>query len=417
MESDKRGKVLIVEDDQGTAVLHCNCLMRRGFDAISVATSHEAMQALDANDIQVIVLDYRLSDGTTGLQFCENLKAAGCSVPVVIVTGFSQEQTAVESLRAGVRDYVTKSPDYLDYLPEAVERISEQERARETIRLRDEQHHQTQRIEAVGTLAGGIAHEFNNLLQAIQGYATFAIQGLPPEEQRFQDLKQVLKAVDQASALTRQILGFGRRQPLNLADVDLNQLVFDLMAMIQPLIGSQINVAFAADDAIGLVQADCDQLRHVLINLCVNARDAMPQGGNLLLRTEQRRIAAEQQQAARPELQPGNYVVLSVRDDGCGISDAIKEHIFEPFFTAKEAGKNTGLGLAMAYGIVRQHGGTIQVKTAPARGSTFEVFLPLKARAAAAEPVADCVADFALRPEQRRDQWDALDRSSLRDAS
>ena len=245
----------------------------------------------------------------------------------------------------------------------------------EALRKRDEQLRQAQKMEAIGTLAGGVAHEFNNLLQAIQGFTRYAMEGLSPWEQRYQDLEQVLQASDRATTLTKQLLGFGRRQALEFADLQPNQLVKDLIKMIHPLIGEHLIVQLSLSPRAPAIHGDAGHLQQVLMNLCVNARDAMPDGGTLTVQTDDLLVHGSDLESI-PELKPGRYLLLSVADTGCGIQPEHKEHIFEPFFTTKEIGKGTGLGLAMVYGIVQQHGGFIQLFSEPGNGCTFKIFLP-----------------------------------------
>jgi PAS domain S-box-containing protein len=231
-----------------------------------------------------------------------------------------------------------------------------------------------QRMESVGTLAGGVAHEFNNLLQTIRGYTQYGMQGLDPADQRWQDLDQVLKAAERAGTLTRQLLSFGRQQPLERRDVDPNQVVDELAQMLRPLIGAHIDLQLLPGD-VPQVNADAAQLQQVLMNLCINARDAMPDGGKLLLKTEHVEISSDFC-SAYPTFKPGSYVVLTVADTGCGMTPEVRQRIFEPFFTTKGVGEGTGLGLAMAYGIVQQHDGTIHVYSEPGKGTTFKIFIP-----------------------------------------
>jgi PAS domain S-box-containing protein len=254
--------------------------------------------------------------------------------------------------------------------------VTERVRAEARLRQKEEELRQSQKMEMVGQLAGGIAHEFNNLLQAIEGYTNYALDGLPPDQQRHQDLQQVLKASGRAATLTRQLLGFSRHQVLERKNIDPNQVVNELIAMLRPLIGAHIQVKTVLAEDAGVILADTGELEQALLNLCVNARDAMPSGGNLVLKTATRRLETEDIRHLRGRVKPGRYAVLTVADNGCGMSPETKRRIFEPFYTTKEVGKGTGLGLANVYGIVQQHGGTIEVESELGRGSTFEIYLP-----------------------------------------
>ena len=263
----------------------------------------------------------------------------------------------------------------LTLLMQGMWRLVQRKQAEEALRKKDEELRQSQKLEAVGQLAGGIAHEFNNLLQAISGHTGFAMEGLSPEEQRYQDLHQVRKAADRAAALTHQLLGFGRRQMLRRKNVAPNGVVADLGKLVGPVIGERIELDLTLGENVGTVLADPGELQQVLLNLCLNARDAMPSGGRLLVRTENVVLRTAIRTSAA-DVAPGRYAVISVTDTGWGMPSEVKERIFEPFFTTKEVGQGTGLGLATAYGIVEQHGGTIHVYSEPGRGTTFKVYLP-----------------------------------------
>ncbi|HUY33400.1 MAG TPA: response regulator [Pirellulales bacterium] len=243
---------------------------------------------------------------------------------------------------------------------------------------RDEQLRQSQKLEAVGLLAGGVAHEFNNLLQAIRGYTQFAMRDLPPDEQRFQDLEQVLQAAGRAATLTRQLLGFSRKEALRRVHVDPRQVVTDLVKMIKPLIGEHIEITTKVPREVGTLCADAGLLQQMLMNLCINARDAMPSGGRLTLSVKHVELS-ERYCALHTGVKRGPHVVFSLADTGCGMTPEVRNRIFEPFFTTKEVGRGTGLGLSMVYGIVQQHEGTINVYSEPGAGTTFKIYMPLVA--------------------------------------
>ncbi|HUJ82680.1 MAG TPA: PAS domain S-box protein, partial [Candidatus Acidoferrales bacterium] len=249
-------------------------------------------------------------------------------------------------------------------------------------KLLEAQFRQSQKMEAVGQLAGGIAHDFNNLLMVIRGHTDLLLNS--GVEQPRESIKQIQKAADRAASLTRQLLAFSRMQVLQPEVLDLNQVVGDMASMIERLFGSNIELVFETEPELGRVRADAGQVEQVLLNLAVNARDAMPSGGRLTIRTENARFAPGDARPL-PIIGDGDYAALIVKDTGEGMDTETQARIFEPFFTTKEKGRGTGLGLATVYGIVKQSGGFIIVDSAPGRGATFTIYLP---RVAAPETVA-----------------------------
>jgi two-component system, cell cycle sensor histidine kinase and response regulator CckA len=246
-----------------------------------------------------------------------------------------------------------------------------------------------QRMDAVGQLAGGVAHDFNNLLLAIQANTELAARELS-DWKRKQHLVEVLGATKRAAELTRQLLSFSRSEPINVAPLDLNRLISELMKLLMRLIPENIEFDFVAAPSLAWIDADSGQIEQVIVNLCVNARDAMPDGGKLTIETENLAIGGEGRDAHR-WIKPGRYVVLSVNDTGVGMSAEVRERAFEPFFTTKESGRGTGLGLATVYAIVEKHGGTLEVESELNRGTTLKLYLPETERR---------VEEAAPRPER-----------------
>jgi signal transduction histidine kinase len=235
---------------------------------------------------------------------------------------------------------------------------------------------QSQKLEAVGRLAGGVAHDFNNLLGVIMGHAEL-LMAEASDDQRF-EIEQILEATQRAAGLTRQLLAFSRRQIVDPKVLDLNVLVAEMEKMLRRLLGEDIELSISQGSGVASVRADPGQLEQVVMNLAINARDAMPLGGRLSLETSQIEVGKEAPIAdAREEIAPGRYVQLEVRDTGTGIEERLLANIFEPFFTTKEPGKGTGLGLAMVYGIVKQSGGHVWVSSEVGRGTQFTICLPL----------------------------------------
>ena len=481
--------ILIVEDDPGVQALQRKRLERAGYTVATANDAGDALKMVYNREVTLVLMDFRLP-GTTGLELYRQIKATGVDVPVIMVTGFSEESTAIEALRAGVRDFVSKSMDYLEYLPEAVDRVLNQvrleqklreqatllEKAQDAILVRDledrivfwnqraeqlygwtaaealgqsadellyrdncpelfEAHRalleqgqwtgelrqvskagrdvivesrwtlvcddrgrpksklvvntdvtekkelaaqalHAQRMDSIGALAGSIAHEFNNLLQAISSYTSFASDALSEGHPAIDDLRQVQVASERAAILVRQLLGFGRRHQLAAQEIDSDEAILDLLKLLRPLIGENIEIETQLERGLGAITVDPALFQQVLMNLCVNARDAMPTGGRLTISTEQVQLAADGR-TAHLNLGHGSYLHLTISDTGCGMSREVQERIFEPFFTTKEPGKGTGLGLAMVYGTLVQHGGTVHVESEPGAGTTFHLYLPI----------------------------------------
>jgi PAS domain S-box-containing protein len=502
--------VLIVEDDVGVAALEQRRLERSGFAVLTAATAEEALLRLKESDVALMLLDYRLPGDVDGIDFYGRVKEAGHDVPVILVTAFSNEATVIRALRVGVRDFVSKSLDFLDYLPVAVGRVldqvgTERQLAESQARLRvsqerfeafmnnsptvaflmdEEGRHlyvnrpwevqfgrgreqwmgksaadlwsaevaallrehdrevlaagkplevsetvpdargsprqwlvykfpvpdtsgrpllggialdvtekkklearlaQAQRLESIGVLAGGVAHDFNSLLTVILGNAELLLLDIKADDPAREMVAGITKAGELAALLVRQLLAFSRRQLFVPQVLDLNALVTDTEKILRRHVGPDIYMTTALDPAVYRVKADPGQLEQVLMNLVLNARDAMPEGGHLVIET--RNVLLDEAHAERyPPARPGSYAVLSVADSGVGMDEALKARIFEPFFTTKEPGKGTGLGLSTVYGIVTQTGGHIEVSSHPGHGSTFRVYLPRADQPAPARP-------------------------------
>lgn len=239
----------------------------------------------------------------------------------------------------------------------------------------ERQLRQSQKMEAVGRMAGGLAHDFNNLLTVIRGYCDIALGKTGPKDPIYSKIKQIEKAAGRAESLTRQLLSFSRHQVMALRPINLNVLIQDMQKMLSRLIGADIELRTRLDENLGNIKADYSQLEQIIMNLVVNARDAMPGGGRLLLTTKNITLR-DKQILNRQDRQPGDYVLLSISDTGCGMDSETREHIFEPFFTTKEKGKGTGLGLSTVYGIVNQCKGFITVESGRENGATFDIYFP-----------------------------------------
>jgi signal transduction histidine kinase/CheY-like chemotaxis protein len=281
-------------------------------------------------------------------------------------------------LEVGSGDEVGRVTGAFDRMRSSLQKTQEEQRQME-IRLR-----QAHRMEAVGRLAGGVAHDFNNLLTVIRGNSDLLLDKGTADKLELRYLEQIQKASDRAVSMTRQLLAFSRMQVLQPRVLDLNTTISEMNKMIPRLIGEHIEFTFQPENNLASVLADPGQIEQVFLNLAVNARDAMPDGGKLNVQTRNVRMGHEEAKQ-RPPMFPGEYVLLAVSDTGHGMSPEVKAQIFEPFFTTKEVGKGTGLGLATVYGIVKQSGGFIWVDSSMGKGTTFEIYLPRSEKPATTE--------------------------------
>jgi len=389
---ETRIKVLLVEDDVVDQMAFKRFIEQSGFPceyrvAGSVA---EGKGLLSADQFDAVVMDYSLGDGTA-----LDLSAAVSDIPFVVTTGIGDELVAVEIMKAGAIDYLAKDPDnnYLRNLPvileSAIKRKKaelELERYRQGLEQLVEERTQelehvhaqllhAQKMESIGRFAGSIAHDFNNLLTTIMGYANLVKTSLPPDDPCQEDIDQILKAGQRSTRLTSQLLTFSRRQNLAPRIHDMNELLLDMSKMLRHLLREDIELVMIPSTPPCYIEVDSGQIEQVIINLAVNARDAMPGGGTLIIRTANANLTPS---AIRPglDLKPGQYVVLTVSDTGTGMDEEVQSHLFEPFFTTKDVGKGTGLGLATVYGIIKQHGGDIVTHSEPGQGSLFRAYLP-----------------------------------------
>ncbi len=328
-------------------------------------------EALSGQSYDLIFSDYSLPDfdGPAALKLA---KEKCPDTPFIFVSGTMGEDTAIESLRSGATDYVLKQN--LKRLSPSVRRALREASERGERRLLEEKFIRAQKMEVVGQLAGGLAHDFNNLLTVILGHVQLLLESTPSPEHRG-SLKNIHHAAEAAGNLTRQLLTFSRQQPFKPAALDLNQVILDMAGMLGRVIGANINLrTFCAPDLPG-VNADLGMLEQVVMNLAVNARDAMPGGGILAIRSGYESVQSDRahfQVGARA----GNFVTLAVSDTGTGIPPEILPRIFEPFFSTKGESRGTGLGLTGAYGIVQRHMGWIEVVSEYGHGAEFKIFLP-----------------------------------------
>jgi signal transduction histidine kinase len=367
-------RVLIVEDSESDAELMLRALRQGGFEIVQerVQTADAMRAALARHPWDVALSDYSLPhfDAPAALAV---VRATAPDVPFIVVSGSVGEDTAVAVMQAGAADYIMK--DRLQRLAPAVTRAVEGAAVRRERRQLEEQLQHSQRMEAVGRLAGGIAHDFNNVLTAVLGSIELLLLDAPPDRPHREELDIIRDAATRARDLIRQLLAFSARQVLQPMVIDLNRLVKDIAKLLRRLIGEDIALETTLAPALGAVRVDTAQIEQVLVNLAVNARDAMPQGGRLAIETDNVEMDGTRAPPAAT-VPAGRYVLLQVSDSGVGIDALVQAHLFEPFFTTKPRGKGTGLGLATVYGIVRQSEGHVTVESTPGRGATFRIYLP-----------------------------------------
>ena len=388
-------RLLHLEDDPVDAELITTTLIEGGIPCQSqlVDTRQAFVAALKEGRMDLILADYSIPgfDGMTALalarQHCPD-------VPFLFVSATIGEELAIDTMHQGATDYVLKQrlgrlvPSVQRALRELNDR-AERKRAEEALRQSEKQFRQSQKMEAVGRLAGGIAHDFNNLLTVIMGYSQVLLTELGPQHPLCGKIEETLKAGERAATLVRQLLTFSRKQSLDPKILSLNTAVTSLENLLHRLIGEDIHLVSKLDPTNGRLRADQAQLEQVLVNLVVNARDAMPKGGTLTIETAEVELTRSPVYYLTP-LPPGRYVRLAVSDTGCGMDRKTQSHIFEPFFTTKEEGKGSGLGLSTVFGIVTQCGGAIDVTSRVGHGTRFDLYFPK------VEP--EVISDASIQP-------------------
>jgi len=377
-------RILHLEDNSPDQLLVKETLASSGLpcEIVHVAGQQDFEALLQNCRFDLIISDFSLP-GYDGMAALASAQKSQPGTPFLFVSGTIGEERAVESLKCGAIDYVLK--DNLHRLVPSVKRALRESREREQRQRLEQQLRQAQKMEAVGQLAGGVAHDFNNLLAVICGNVELVLlRDEPVSKESLESLKQVLAAAGRAANLTRQLLAFGRKQPMRAEPVNLNEVITNLAKLLKRVIGASIVLECAFPELLAYVEADASMMEQVLLNLVVNSRDAMPRGGQLLITTE-RVVFADTDTGRHPDARAGEFICWAVSDTGCGIAPEHLPRIFEPFYTTKEPGKGTGLGLAMVYGIVKQHRGWVELQTQPGVGTTFQIFLPAIAAPATAK--------------------------------
>jgi len=374
-------RVLFVDDSEQDVFFLLRELRKGGFephykrvdDAASLRT------VLKGEDWQIVISDFHMPsfDGLMALQI---FKEAGRDIPFILVSAIVGEETAVLAMKQGAHDYVMKRnlarlvPVVQRELREA-EMRGQQRRAQLSLQQKEEQLRQSQKMEAIGRLAAGTAHDFKNVLSVILGHSELLMRDKEFNAAQRTKIEKIQNAANQARALLVQLLAFSRKQELHPQPLDLSTTISAMKPMLEPLLGRSIQFVVLPDPHLGLCEADANSIEQVIINLVINARDAMPDGGTVTIGTAN--LAVTDENATHHKGVPhGDYTVLSVTDSGTGMTEETRQHLFEPFYTTKEAGKGTGLGLATCYGTIHQSGGHIVVHSELGKGTSFHIYLP-----------------------------------------
>lgn len=378
--------ILLVEDNPGDARLIRESLTDSPhvtYHLEWVETLNSAKEVLGRGETGVVILDLWLPD-SVGLDGLDGIRCAEPDLPVVLLTGHDDHDTALEALRRGAQDYLVKG----NVNGEAISRVLlyaiGRKRAEREMQRGREVLFQAQKMEALGRLAGGVAHDFNNMLTAILGFGSMALSRMPEMDEARSDVQEMVTAARRASELCQQLLAFGRTRRECTELVDLNHVVHDLLKLVSSVMGGRIEVTAELTGEPSRILADKGHLERIVVNLALNARDAMRHGGRFIIRTSSIQVRSERTMRTG-SVPPGAYVDLTVKDTGCGMTPDIQDRIFDPFFSTKEFGRGTGLGLSVVYQMVTECRGFLDVHSEPGRGTEFHILFPC-AQAATAPP-------------------------------
>lgn len=366
--------ILHLEDDLVDAELVQRTLKTGGIHCeITRVQCHDSfVAALEQGGIDLILSDFSLPD-FDGFSAAKIVRARWPALPLILVSGTLGEDVAIDSLKNGATDYVLK--ERLVRLVPAVRRAMQEVKDRDEHQRLEAQIVEAQKMEVVGQLAAGVAHDFNNILAVIMGYSDITLHEAGISDNVRRHVGEIRLAAERAAGLTGQLLVFSRKQKAQPVVLDLNAVIHDMEKMLGRLIDENIELKILPGTSIGRVMADAGRVGQVLMNLAVNARDAMPNGGKLIITTANV-TWGEEEAHAQPGTTPGDYVLLSFSDTGMGMSDEVKARMFEPLFTTKPSGKGTGLGLATCHTIVHQSKGHIAVTSELGKGTTFNIYYP-----------------------------------------
>ena len=415
-------KILIVDDKESNLVALETVLKCFDVEIVKALGGDEALRATLNNEFALAILDVQMP-GMDGYELASLLRGEECEqiIPIILLSAvYSDEFHVFKGYEYGAVDFVTKpfNPEVLiskvtvflelyqqraelakrkNELEKLVERLEkeifERKKAEEEKARLESQLRRAQKMESVGRLAGGVAHDFNNMLGIILGHTEMAMEEIDQEHKLFADFEEIRKAALRSADLTRQLLAYARKQTVSPKVLDLNETVEGMLTMLRSLIGEDIDLAWLPDNNLWPVKVDPSQIDQILANLCVNARDAIEGAGKITIETGT--AVFDKDHCSRyPGFVPGEFVMFAVSDNGSGMNKETMDNIFEPFFTTKGVGEGTGLGLATVYGIVKQNNGFINVYSEPGRGTTFKIYLPRAEKQAAEKPLVDLKKDL-----------------------
>lgn len=371
MAINKITNILIIEDCEDDAFLISRELEKCELNAhcTRVTSSGEIETIWPQQQWDIILSDYNIPNYNV-MEALRIVRNKDPEIPFVVVSGSIGEETAVEILKAGISDYVMKTN--LSRLPSAVERAVKEAETKTLLKTKEFQLLHAQKMEAIGRLAGGIAHDFNNILAVAFMNCDLALRKLNQDHPASMHIEQIQKVCKKAESVTRQLLAFGSLEKLEARSLSVNEIFLNLKKMMQLIVGENIKLEFQLSDGIKYINADPTQIEQIIMNLVINARDAITKNSGRIIVTTSPRIIGENHSS----LKPGRYVSFSVQDNGDGMSTEVKNKIFEPFFTTKGPQKGSGLGLATVFGIIKSLDGWIEVESAIGKGTTFNIYIP-----------------------------------------
>ena len=376
MGENSQPHVLVVDDDPFIREMAREYLTEADFTVSEAENGVKALQALENLRPDIIMLDVVMPEMDGFATSLAVRRMPGCEVvPILIMTALDDHDSINRAYEMGATDFITKPINWMilvqriRYMTRAMRMVNKQKRLEEELQ-------QAQKLEAVATLAGGVAHDFNNLLQTIQGFSEMLLYNMHEDDPSFRALNRVMDAVESGGKLTRQLLTYSRKVKSEKRPINLNDQVRQAHQLLERTIPKMIEMDLLLEEDLKLVDADPVQMEQVLMNLVINARDAMPEGGRLVIKTKNIR-RPDKQCESHPTSTPWEGVVLSVSDTGHGMDKETRKQIFDPFFSTKAPGKGTGLGLSMVHGIVENHQGRITCRSTPGAGTSFRIYFPV----------------------------------------